>query len=110
MALTATSAPLASPTASAIGGSLEDLLAELGYRDCIGALHRYRVEHPRDVELLSIFLMDYPFADRLFPAALVVLKWLNSLGPTVILSTAMSCSNHARSSTQVYPTPCTDAC
>jgi FMN phosphatase YigB (HAD superfamily) len=67
---------------------LEDLFAELGYRDYIGALQRYRVEHPRDVELLSMssFLLDYAFADRLFPAALEVLKRLRSLGPTVILS------------------------
>src|SRR3984893_5576846 len=67
---------------------LEGLFAELGYRDYIGALQRYRVEHPREVELLSVssFLMDYPFSDRLFPAALEVLKRLNSIGPTVILS------------------------
>jgi FMN phosphatase YigB (HAD superfamily) len=67
---------------------LEDLFAELGYRDYIGALQHYRVEHPREVELLSMssFLLDYPFADRLFPAALEVLKRLRSLGPTVILS------------------------
>jgi FMN phosphatase YigB (HAD superfamily) len=67
---------------------LEDLFAELGYRDYIGALQRYRVEHPREVELLSMssFLIDYPFADRLFPAALDVLQRLKSFGPTVILS------------------------
>jgi FMN phosphatase YigB (HAD superfamily) len=67
---------------------LEELFAELGYRDYIGALQRYRVEHPRDVELLSMssFLLYYPFADRLFPAALEVLKRLRSLGPTAILS------------------------
>lgn len=67
---------------------LDNLFAELGYRDYIGALQRYRVEHPREVELLSMssFLMDYPFADRLFPAALEVLRRLNSVGPTVILS------------------------
>src|ERR1700754_4287213 len=55
---------------------LEDLFAELGYRDYLGALQRYRVEHPRDVELLSMssFLLDYPFADRLFPGAFEVLK------------------------------------
>ena len=46
---------------------LDDLFTELGYRDYIGALQRYRVEHPREVELLSMssFLLDYPFADRL---------------------------------------------
>jgi len=67
---------------------LEDLFAELGYRDYIGALQRYRVEHPRDVELLSMssFLMDYPFADRLYPAALDVLKRLSGVARTVILS------------------------
>jgi FMN phosphatase YigB (HAD superfamily) len=67
---------------------LEDLFAELGYRDYLGALQRYRAEHPREIELLSMssFLLDYPFADRLFPGALEVLKQLRSLGPTVILS------------------------
>jgi FMN phosphatase YigB (HAD superfamily) len=67
---------------------LEDLFVELGYRDYIGALQRYRGEHPFDVELLSMshFLMDYPFADQLYPSALEVLKRLRSLGPTVVLS------------------------
>jgi FMN phosphatase YigB (HAD superfamily) len=67
---------------------LEDLFTELGYRDYIGALQRFRVEHPREVELLAMssFLMDYPFAKRLYPDALKVLKRLRSLGPTVILS------------------------
>jgi FMN phosphatase YigB (HAD superfamily) len=67
---------------------LEDLFAELGYRDYLGALQRYRAERPREIELLSMssFLLDYPFGDRLFPGALEVLKRLRSLGPTVILS------------------------
>ena len=67
---------------------LEDLMEELGYRDYIGALQRFRVEHPRDIELLAMssFLLDYPFADRLYPNALRVLQRLRSLGPTAILS------------------------
>ena len=67
---------------------LEDLFDELGYRDYIGALQRYRLEHPLEVELLAMssFLVDYPFADRLFPGALAVLKRLGSFGLTVILS------------------------
>jgi FMN phosphatase YigB (HAD superfamily) len=67
---------------------LEDLFTELGYRDYLGALQRYRNEHPREVELLAMssFLIDYPFADRLFPGALDVLKSLAGFGPTVILS------------------------
>ena len=42
-------------------------LEELGYRDYLGALQRYRIEHPTDIRLLgmSSYLVDYPFADRL---------------------------------------------
>ena len=67
---------------------LEDLFSELGYRDYLGALQRFRIEHPREVELLSMsaYLIDYPFAGRLFPSALDVLKQLSDFGPTVILS------------------------
>jgi FMN phosphatase YigB (HAD superfamily) len=66
----------------------EDMFSELGYRDYIGALQRYRSEHPFDVELLAMssFLVDYPFATRLYPQALAVLKRLGSVGPTAILS------------------------
>jgi FMN phosphatase YigB (HAD superfamily) len=67
---------------------LEELFEEVGYRDYLGALQRYRAEHPRQVELLSMssFLIDYPFAERLFPAAIAVLERLRALGPTIILS------------------------
>jgi FMN phosphatase YigB (HAD superfamily) len=67
---------------------LEDLMVELGYRDYIGALQKFRVEHPREIELLSMssYLMDYPFAERLYPQALAVLKRLRSAGTTVILT------------------------
>jgi FMN phosphatase YigB (HAD superfamily) len=67
---------------------LEDLFSELGYRDYLGALQRFRAEHPREVELLAMssYLIDYPFAGRLFPSALKVLKRLGGFGLTVILS------------------------
>ena len=67
---------------------LEDLFAELGYRDYLGALQRYRVEHPKDIRLLTMssYLVDYPFANRLYPGALDVLARLREWGPTVILS------------------------
>jgi FMN phosphatase YigB (HAD superfamily) len=67
---------------------LEDLFDELGYRDYLGALQRYRVEHPRQVELLAMssFLLDYPFAEQLFPGSLELLKRMRASGPTVILS------------------------
>jgi FMN phosphatase YigB (HAD superfamily) len=67
---------------------LEDLFLKLGYRDYLGALQRFRDEHPHEVELLSMsaYLIDYPFADRLFPSALKVLSRLKGFGLTVILS------------------------
>jgi FMN phosphatase YigB (HAD superfamily) len=66
----------------------EKLRGELGYADYLGALQRYRVENPRDPHFLRIssYLLDYPFADRLFPGALDVIKHLRTWGPTVILS------------------------
>ena len=67
---------------------LEELFNELGYRDYLGALQRYRVEHPQDIHLLSMssFLIDYPFANRLYPGSLDVLERFRSWGQTVILS------------------------
>ena len=67
---------------------LEQLFTELGYRDYLGALQRYRVEHPQDIHLLSMssFLVDYPFANRLYPASLDVLEKFRSWGQTVVLS------------------------
>ena len=67
---------------------LEALFVELGYRDYLGALQRYRTEHPEDVRLMSMssYLVDYPFANRLYSGALDVLERLRAWGPTVILS------------------------
>jgi hypothetical protein len=67
---------------------LEQLFTDLGYRDYLGALQRYRVEHPKDIHLLSMssYLVDYPFANRLYPGALDVLDRLRDWGQTVILS------------------------
>ena len=67
---------------------LEQLFSELGYRDYLGALQRYRVEHPEDMGLLELssWLVDYPFAERLYPGALDVLGRLRDFGETVILS------------------------
>jgi FMN phosphatase YigB (HAD superfamily) len=67
---------------------LEQLFIELGYRDYLGALQRYRVEHPQDIHLLSMssFLVDYPFANRLYPGSMDVLERFRAWGRTVILS------------------------
>ena len=66
----------------------EQLRAERGYADYLGALQRYRLEFPRDLRLLAVsgFLVDYPFANRLFPGSLDVLERFRRWGPTVILS------------------------
>ena len=66
----------------------EELRAELGYADYLGALQRYRVGYLNDPRLLlmSSFLVDYPFADRLYAGALDALACLRRLGLTVILS------------------------
>jgi len=67
---------------------LEALFVELGYRDYLGALQRYRVEHSQDMHLMSVssYLVDYPFANRLYPGALDVLERFRAWGPTVILT------------------------
>jgi FMN phosphatase YigB (HAD superfamily) len=66
----------------------EQLRAELGYADYLGALQRYRLEHQDDPQVLRIcfFLLDYPFSERLYPGALAALARCRALGPTVILS------------------------
>jgi FMN phosphatase YigB (HAD superfamily) len=67
---------------------LERLRAELGYADYLGALQGYRLENLCDHRLLTIssFLVDYPFADRLYPGALAALEHVRAWGTTVILS------------------------
>ena len=66
----------------------EELRAELGYADYLGALQRYRIENPHDPHFLSVahFLIEYPFANRLFPGSLDVVDKFSEWGPTVILS------------------------
>ena len=66
----------------------ERLFEELGYRDYLGALQRFRVENPYEPHLVTAatFLVDYPFANRLYPEALDVLEQLRQWGQTVILS------------------------
>lgn len=67
---------------------LQQLWDTLGYRDYLGALQRYRAEHPLHVELMAMaqWLLDYPFAQRLYPSALQVLARFSRAGPVVILS------------------------
>lgn len=66
----------------------EELRTELGYADYLGALQRYRVNHPRDFGIIAVsyFLMNYHFANRLFPCALDVIERYQQYGETAILS------------------------
>ena len=66
----------------------DELRRELGYADYLGSLQRYRVEHPRDPHVLrlSLFLLHYPFATRVYPRALDVIAALRQLGRAVILT------------------------
>jgi FMN phosphatase YigB (HAD superfamily) len=66
----------------------EQLRGELGYADYLGALQRYRIEYPRDPRLLTVskFLINYPFANRLFPNSLDAVENVKQWGPAVILS------------------------
>lgn len=66
----------------------EELRAEVGYADYLGALQRYRANYPRDLHVLtaSHFLVEYPFRDRLFPYALEVVNGVKQYAVPVILS------------------------
>jgi FMN phosphatase YigB (HAD superfamily) len=66
----------------------ETIRSELGYADYLGALQRYRIENPHDPNLLAVsyFLMEYPFANRLFPNSIDAVEHVAQWGPTVILS------------------------
>lgn len=69
-------------------GIFEQLRTELGYADYLGALQRYRAKHPRAPNLVCVsdFLINYPFAKRLFPDAIKVIEHVQQWGPAVILS------------------------
>ena len=84
----------------------EELREELGYADYLGALQRYRRENLNDTRLLlmSSFLVDYPFAERLYPGALEVIRHFRAKGP------ATWCFSRARFSAPGSGMPSRGAC
>jgi len=60
----------------------------LGYADYLGALQRFRRDYPHDLSLLSIsrYLLDYPFAERLFSQSLAVIEYVRRWGLVVLLT------------------------
>jgi FMN phosphatase YigB (HAD superfamily) len=66
----------------------EQLRSELGYADYLGALQRFRLAYPHETGLIqmSTWLIDYPFAERLYPGSLDVIAHLRTMGQPVILT------------------------
>jgi hypothetical protein len=66
----------------------QELWGELGYADYLGALERYRREDLHDPRILRLasWIVDYPFADRLYPAALEAVRHARRLAPAIIFS------------------------
>jgi len=66
----------------------EQLREELGYADYLGALQRYRTEYPHELHLLTVsrFLVNYPFANRLYPNSLDAIEHVKQWGPAALLS------------------------
>jgi FMN phosphatase YigB (HAD superfamily) len=64
------------------------LRTRLGYADYLGALQRYRIEYPHELGLLDIsnFLINYPFANRLYPSSLDVIEHVQQWGVAVLLT------------------------
>lgn len=67
---------------------LEQLRVEMGYVDYLGSLQRYRMTHPEDLQILHVskFLIEYPFANRLYPGSLDAIAHVQHWGPAVVLS------------------------
>ena len=66
----------------------ERLRVRLGYVDYLGALQRFRIKYPHDLGLLAVshFLINYPFANRLFPKSLDVIELVKQWGKPVLLT------------------------
>src|SRR5262245_46988793 len=66
----------------------EQLREELGYADYLGALQRFRTEdlHRPHLIQVSMFLLNYPFANRLFPGSLDAVERAASWGEIAIVS------------------------
>jgi FMN phosphatase YigB (HAD superfamily) len=67
---------------------MDELWGKLGYMDYLGALERLRLEDPHDLAIFRTanWLLDYPFADRLYPRALDAVKHVRQWGSPAILS------------------------
>jgi FMN phosphatase YigB (HAD superfamily) len=76
------------PGARRYWAMFEELRDHVGYADYLGALQRVRIEYPHDLRLLTVsrFLINYPFANRLFPNSIDVIEKAKSWGRAALLS------------------------
>ena len=78
----------------------ERLRTELGYSDYLGASPAYRMAHPHDPHLLGVssFLVNYPFANRLYPGSLDAIEHVAASVERSFSRMATSSSSPERSS------------
>jgi hypothetical protein len=105
------------PSAQRYWEIFEQLRMELGYADYLGALQRYRTERPGDPKLLAVshFMINYPFANRLYPESLDAVELCAAAGAgCAILSDgdvvfqprkvdARACMSTSRARVDLYP-------
>lgn len=66
----------------------DELREELGYADYLATLQKFRVGLDTDPDLLemSAFMLDYPFAARVYPGVAGAIAHLRAVGLPVVLS------------------------
>ncbi|WIG55407.1 MAG: hypothetical protein OJF61_001193 [Rhodanobacteraceae bacterium] len=66
----------------------ETLREKLGYADYLGAIQQFRLECDDEVRAqdLAAWLLNYPFADRVYPGAFDAIAHLSRFGECVVLS------------------------
>jgi FMN phosphatase YigB (HAD superfamily) len=76
------------PARDAYWAIQERRFVELGYRDYLGAVQEWWLAERMEPGLLGAarYLLDYPYADRLYAGALDVLAHLRTAGPTVVVT------------------------
>lgn len=66
----------------------ENLRDEMGYADYLGALQRFRTEREAEPAILQLgaWMLDYAYAEHLYPHALEAIGHVQAMGTTAILS------------------------
>ncbi|HEX7129282.1 MAG TPA: HAD family hydrolase [Rhodanobacteraceae bacterium] len=69
-------------------GIYEDVRRDVDYADYLGAIQRFRLQCGDEIRAqdLGAWMLEYPFAERLYPGALDAIAHVSRLGPVVVLS------------------------